>query len=76
MKSALSLLALIYGAYASNVLDLVPETFDKTVFAGTPALVELYAFIGLSPLLFPYMALSPALPLGGKHPNRLISQLL
>jgi len=43
MRSALPLLAFIYGAYASNVLDLVPDTFDKTVFAGTPALVEFFA---------------------------------
>jgi hypothetical protein len=42
MRSSLSLIAtFIFGTYASNVLELVPDTWEKTVFAGTPALVEL-----------------------------------
>lgn len=35
-----SLLAGI-GVFASNVVDLVPDTFDSIIGQGTPALVEL-----------------------------------
>lgn len=36
-------LTLLGSAFASNVLDLTPENFDKTILAGTPALVEFFA---------------------------------
>jgi hypothetical protein len=43
MKSIGVVLSLLFaGVFASNVVDLTPETFDSTVKAGKPALVELY----------------------------------
>jgi len=33
--------ALLTGAFASNVLDLVPDTFDDVIGKGRPGLVEL-----------------------------------
>jgi protein disulfide-isomerase A6 len=33
--------ALLAGAQASNVLDLVPSNFDKVIGKGKPGLVEL-----------------------------------
>jgi hypothetical protein len=33
--------ALLAGVHASNVIDLVPDNFDKLIGKGTPALVEL-----------------------------------
>jgi protein disulfide-isomerase A6 len=43
MKLSFSLLAaaLLAGAHASNVLDLVPDNFDSVIGKGTPGLVEL-----------------------------------
>ena len=33
--------ALVTAAHASNVIDLVPDNFDKIIGQGTPGLVEL-----------------------------------
>lgn len=43
MKFSLSILSLslLAGAYASNVVDLLPSNFDSVIGQGKPALVEL-----------------------------------
>lgn len=43
--------ALLAGASASNVLDLVPDNFDSIVGQGTPALVELCVLSMRKPLV-------------------------
>jgi len=40
-RFAVVLSLLLVGVYASNVVDLAPDTFDSIVKSGIPVLVEL-----------------------------------